>query len=250
MHKSLLSLICLTALACAGDSEDTGSDEHDDHDGEHDDEDTGEDTDDSTARVRVLHLSPDAPAVDVFVNAGADATVSALAFEAGTDYLEVPAGTYDFQVAASGATAADAVLNIDGLALDADVSYTAVAYGALADISAMALVDDSEGIEAGNIRLQVSHAASGVGTVDIWELTGGSMLVEAFEYGATGTLDVPGGALELGLDLDADASPDVTFSVPDLGADVAVNVFAVTDATGAFLLAQLPDGSTARVDAN
>ena len=246
--RTFTALMCLSMLACSGDSDDSGTDDLDpDLDTAGDDH--GDDHE-ATAQVRVLHLSPDAPAVDVFVNAGDEATVSELEFEVGTAYLEVPAGTYDFQVAAAGTTAADAVLSIEGLALDADTAYTAVAYGALADIAALALVDDSEGIEAGNIRLQVSHTASGVGAVDLWELTGGAMLVDDFAYGATGTLDVPAGALELGLDLDEDAVPDVTFSVPDLGADIAVNVFAVTDATGAFLLAQLPDGSTARVDAN
>ncbi len=249
MNKYFNGLLCLSLIACAGEAEDTSHDDnHDDDTAHHDD--TADHSDDSTARIRVLHLSPDAPAVDVFVNAGDEATVSSLAFETSTDYLDVPAGTYDFQVAAAGTTAADAVLSIEGLALAEDVAYTAVAYGALADISALALVDDSSNIDAGNIRLQVSHTASGVGTVDLWELTGGVKLVEGFDYGATGTLDVPAGALELGLDLDADANPDVTFSVPELGADIAVNVFAVMDDVGPFLLAQLPDGSTARVDAN
>ena len=243
MSNKFNVLLCLFAVACGGDADDSSHD--------HDGDGVGDvQIDEATARIRVLHLSPDAPAVDVFVNAGDQATVSALAFESGTGYLDVPAGTYDFQVAASGTTASDAVLSIEGLALDGDIAYTAVAFGDLADISALALVDDSSNIDAGNIRLQVSHTAAGVGTVDIWELTGGSMLVENFEYGATGTLDVPAGALELGLDLDDDASPDVTFSVPELGADIAVNVFAVLDATGPFLLAQLPDGTTARVDAN
>jgi len=50
----------------------------------------------ATASVRVLHLSPDAPAVDVFANAGADPAVSGLEFTQGTGYLEVaqPATTW------------------------------------------------------------------------------------------------------------------------------------------------------------
>jgi hypothetical protein len=249
-------LLGLAITACTAEETDTGTGTDTDTMGGTDTDDGGT-TDPGTdpvemdAMLRVIHLSPDAPAVDIFANAGADAAVSGLEFEQGTDYLSLPAGTYDFQISAAGTTAADAVLEIPGLMLDAGVAYTAAAYDEVGMLTAMALVDDSEGIAAGNIRLQVSHTAVGVGTVDVWELTGGAILIEDFEFGASGVLDVPGGALEIGLDLDDDATPDVTFSVPDLGADALVNVYAVTDAMGTpFLLAHLPDGFMARVDAN
>ena len=73
------------------------------------------------------------------------------------------------------------------------------------------------------------------------------MILDGFAFGESATLDVPGGALSLGLDLNNDANPDYTFAVPDLGADTWVNVYAVLDSTGPFLLAQLADGTTAIV---
>jgi len=57
-----------------------------------------------TARVRVLHAAASAPAVDVYVTAPdvaiADAkpTLSNVPFKAMSDYLTVPAGTYDISV--------------------------------------------------------------------------------------------------------------------------------------------------------
>src|SRR5690606_27820043 len=49
--------------------------------------------DPSRARVRVVHASPDAPTVDVWVN---DAlTLENVPFKAVSDYLSVPGGTYN-----------------------------------------------------------------------------------------------------------------------------------------------------------
>ena len=98
----------------------------------------------------------------------------------------------------------------------------------------------------------MTHAAPDVPQVDIWEITGEPvLLLENVDFGVSATLDVPSSALELGFDVDDDGVPDVTFSVPDLGGDQQVNVFASNEVMGApFLLAHLPDGATARVDAN
>ena len=46
--------------------------------------------------VRVIHASPDAPAVDVWVN-GAVA-IEDLAFGSATDWIALPAGSYDVAV--------------------------------------------------------------------------------------------------------------------------------------------------------
>ena len=48
------------------------------------------------ARVVVLHASPDAPAVDVWVNGSV--VFSNIAFEETSEFAEVPAGTYTVAV--------------------------------------------------------------------------------------------------------------------------------------------------------
>jgi hypothetical protein len=203
------------------------------------------------ARVRVLHLSPDTPSVDVFVD-GAGPVVKALDFPGGTPYLEVPAGTYTFDVAASGKSADDAVLSIEDLELSEGASYTAVAYDELESISALALTDDYAGLAAGNIRVRAVHSAAGVGEVDVWNVTDPGKpapLYENLDFGAAGNaLDVPAGAYALGIDTNDDAVPDLTFELPELAAGTVANVFAVASEGDVFLLAQLPDGTTVRVD--
>ncbi|MGD2041389.1 MAG: DUF4397 domain-containing protein, partial [Anaerolineae bacterium] len=82
------------------------------------------------SRVRVVHASPDAPAVDVWVN-GAVAFSNA-PFEGITDYAELAAGTYNVQVSPTGATE-PIVIDAD-LDLAAGTDYTVVAVGLLENI--------------------------------------------------------------------------------------------------------------------
>lgn len=53
---------------------------------------------DDEARVRAIHASPDAPAVDVTVNDGLLTVFDGVAFGESSGYAGVPAGTYDVEV--------------------------------------------------------------------------------------------------------------------------------------------------------
>ena len=82
------------------------------------------------AQIRVVHLSADAPAVDVAPD-GADPIVSNLAYPSATDYLTVPAGDYDLEIRPAGSM--DVALQLAPISLAAGNSYTAFAIGSLAD---------------------------------------------------------------------------------------------------------------------
>jgi hypothetical protein len=86
--------------------------------------------DEPTARVRVIHTSPDAPAVDIAVKDG-DVLVANLSFPGASDYLEVPAGTYDLEVRIAGTT--DVALELPGVALDGGIVYSVFAIGLVED---------------------------------------------------------------------------------------------------------------------
>jgi hypothetical protein len=208
------------------------------------------DTPVAKAKVRAIHLSPDAPAVDLFANDGATAAASGLAFPNSTGYLELDAGTYDFDLAPAGQPASASVLAIDDLALEGGTSYTAAAIGPVASLQALALVDAVDGIPAGSFRVRAIHAAAGVGKVDIWALGDTPAKVYSqVDFGVAGDpLDLPAGAYTLGFDVNADATPDLVFETPDLPAGLFINLFAVKQADAVFLVAQLPDGTTARID--
>ena len=81
------------------------------------------------AQVRVVHLSADAPAVDVAPD-GAEPIVADLAYPSATDYLTVPAGDYDLEVRPAGTM--DVALQLDPVTLAAGTSYSVFAIGSLA----------------------------------------------------------------------------------------------------------------------
>ena len=96
------------------------------------------------ARVRVVHTSPDAPAVDIALKGG-DVLVPNLAFPSASDYLEVPAASYDFEVRAAGTTTV--ALDLPGVALEAGMVYSVYAIGQLGDgtLTVFVIASPSEG---------------------------------------------------------------------------------------------------------
>lgn len=155
------------------------------------------------AFVRVVHASPDAPNVDIWVEG--EIVLADVPFAAVSDYLALPAGTYNVQVTATGST--DAVIDAD-LELQAGTSYTVAATGLLADIAPTVLVDDRTPAE-GQSKLRVFHASpSAPAAVDI-AVTDGPILVEGLAYPeATDYLTVEPGtyALEIRAAGEADAA--------------------------------------------
>lgn len=89
------------------------------------------------SRIRVVHTSPDAPAVDVAVKGG-DVLISNLAFPAASDYLTVPAGSYDLEVRPTGTM--DVALDLSGVQLEGGMVYDVFAIGTVADSSLTVLV--------------------------------------------------------------------------------------------------------------
>jgi hypothetical protein len=86
--------------------------------------------DEPLSRVRVVHTSPDAPAVDVAVMGG-DVLISNLEFPAASDYLEVPAGNYDLEVRLAGTT--DVALELPDVELEGGTAYSVYAIGLAGD---------------------------------------------------------------------------------------------------------------------
>ena len=81
-----------------------------------------------SARVRVVHASPDAPAVDVAVKGG-PVLLAGLPFPRASAYASVPAGTYDLEVRAAGT--ATVALDLPGVTLEPGKVYTVFAVGSL-----------------------------------------------------------------------------------------------------------------------
>lgn len=121
---------------------------------------------DTPAELRVIHASPDAPAVDVVVNDGfAAPLITNLPYADYEGFLEVAADTYNVKVVPTGATT-PAVINAD-LPLDATVNYSVYAVDTLANIEPLVLTRDRRriGTEA---KVDIVHASPAAGNVDIY----------------------------------------------------------------------------------
>lgn len=80
----------------------------------------------AAARIRFIHASPDAPAVDITLT---DGTVlfGNVAFRNSGGYISVPGGVYDLQVRLAGTS--DVVLSVPGLAVSNNTVSTVFAMG-------------------------------------------------------------------------------------------------------------------------
>ena len=120
----------------------------------------------SDARVRVLHGSPDAPPVDVFVDG--NKVIPNLAFGSITDYVTLPAGAHNVKVfpAPSDGTGTP-VIEAD-LTLEAGKDYTVAAANVLASIEPVVYVDNNAAPAAGKGHVRVIHLSPDAPAVDIF----------------------------------------------------------------------------------
>ena len=146
------------------------------------------------ARVRVVHASPDAPAVDVWVDGSV--AFSNAPFKGITDYATLAPATYNVQVTPTGATE-PVVIDAD-LTLEASTDYTVVAVGLLADIEPLVLIDNNSAPAAGKAHVRFVHASPDAPAVDIAVADGGPVLFSNVEFKGVGDyLPVDAGTYDL-----------------------------------------------------
>lgn len=220
------------------------------------------------AMLRVVHASPSAPAVDLYVKGNSTPVATALEYGKATPYLEVPGGTYDIEIRAASAMPSDpAAFEVTGLAVADGSKYTAVAVGDLASsvsedkFRVLPYEEKFASVGTGKVRLRIVHGSFDAPTVDLdvgnddpanAELKG---LARFAETGADGVELPAAQALQLGI---AAASSTVTaFTSPALPDGLAAFVIATgelkrspRDPKGFGLLAVLPDSTTVFIQQN
>ena len=120
-----------------------------------------------SGRVRIMHASPDAPAVDIFVDG--QKAVTALAFPSNTGYVSLPAGPHDVTVFASPSDGSGTPVLTATLQVAAGKDYTVLAVGRLADstLSLLPLEDNNSTPAAGNAHVRLIHASPDAPAVDV-----------------------------------------------------------------------------------
>jgi transforming growth factor-beta-induced protein len=179
--------------------------------------------------IRVAHFSPDTPAVDVFVNG--EAAIEGLEFPVITEWIELPAGTYNLAVAPAGAGIDAAAIGPADFDLPAGAYLTITAIGSLeaGTLAPHILVEEYDALEPGLARVGVFHAIEDAPTVDI--LANGARIVTFLGYrGTLGNndgffvLDVPAGTYDIQVVPQGATSP-VVLDLPGTVLEANTNYF-------------------------
>lgn len=133
--------------------------------------------DSNNSRVRVLHASPDAPAVDVLVNDSV--AIEDLSFGNVTGYVSLPEGTYSVKGRPANSNGPD-VINTS-LNLRGGRDYTVAALNPFASIEAKVFEDKNILKNDDKAKLRAIHLSPGAPAVDV-ALKGGAVLLSNLSY--------------------------------------------------------------------
>jgi hypothetical protein len=124
----------------------------------------------ATARVMVVHASPNAPAVDVRVNNGV--ALSNVAYPANSNYSSIGAGSTNIKVSPTGSTNYVIDATVD---LKSNMNYSVFAIDSVAKIKAAVVTDDLTAPAAGKAHVRFFHFSPNAPAVDI-AVTGGPVV--------------------------------------------------------------------------
>jgi hypothetical protein len=191
--------------------------------------------------LRLAHLSPDTPAVDVYVDAVANPdagiTLEGVGYGAVSDYQDVPPGSYTVSMREAGADPETPPVLSTTVEVGGDTARTVAGVGPFAELG-LEIIDDSlQTPPDGQARVRVLAAAAGAETLDV--AVAGSAVAEDLAFASTGEyVDVPAGSAtlevtagdgepaELSVDLDAGG----VYSLLVLDGDDGLTVEPVLDA--------------------
>lgn len=186
----------------------------------------GEDVELGTAEVRVVHASPDAPAVDIYVNDGVEPIVANVSYGEASHFLEVPAGDYEVQVRTAGADPTTDPVFSDLITLNDGDRASAIAAGLLgstdpnSQLRIVALFEAFSAPSAGLASVRIVHAGADAPSVALDVGADGSAEITDLErFTATGASGVQlraGQSLRVGVLAGFPPAEVTTFTLPAL----------------------------------
>ncbi len=150
-------------------------------------------------RVRMIHATPDAPALDIYDSS------TALAYNLGfgtlTSYIPLTSGNHTIAAATAGSKQ---TLISSRTTFASAAQYTILLGGATGSLQQLILPDQAQPAPAGQVSLRILDQAARPGAVDIYLIPAGQKLatLTPFLTGVafntnTGYLDIPNGAYTL-----------------------------------------------------
>ncbi|MDG4832210.1 DUF4397 domain-containing protein [Solwaraspora sp. WMMD1047] len=138
--------------------------------------------------VRLAHLSPDTPAVDVYLagttNPNKPQVFPAVGYGALSDYLPLPAGRYAVSMRTAGAPASEPPVLTTEVTVSAGAAYTVAGVGRYADLGLRVLEDDLRAPAGGRAKVRVVQASVRAPVIDV-AAAGGPEIASGVEFATT-----------------------------------------------------------------
>jgi hypothetical protein len=133
---------------------------------------------DNVGYVRLAHLSPDTPAVDVYLGSvagGSPRKFPAVGYGTVSGYLPVPIGTYSVAMRNVGAADTSAPVLSTQVTVQAGGAYTVAGVGKFADLGLRVIGDDLALPAAGKAKVRVIQASVRAPLLDVSTTAGGTI---------------------------------------------------------------------------
>ncbi|WP_084509902.1 DUF4397 domain-containing protein [Haloplanus natans] len=168
---------------------------------------TATETPSGSASLRVAHMSPNAPNVDVY--ADGSAVLEDVAFGAVSDYLEVPAGERQLRITPAGQSGTTVFEG--AVPVESGTAYTVAAVGEVGDMAdqpfePLVLEDDNSDPGGDMARVRLVHASPDAPAVDVTLASNGDVLFDGVAFGESGYVTVPAGDYTLQIRGDTDSN--------------------------------------------
>jgi hypothetical protein len=138
--------------------------------------------------VRLAHLSPDTPAVDVYLSSVTGAIAQqkfpAVAYGVVSKYLPLPPGTYAVAMRGAGSAATSPPVLTTQATVEEGKAYTVAGVGRHADLGLKVIVDDLGLPEQGKSKVRVIQASLRVPVLDV-AVSGGDSVASGAQFAST-----------------------------------------------------------------
>jgi hypothetical protein len=164
----------------------------------------------TTAKLMVVHASPNAPGVDLLID-NVKKNTAALTFPQNTAYLDVTTGTRNIKVNVAGTITS--VITAD-LPFVENKNYTVFAADSVSKIAPVVLTDDLTAPAAGKAHVRFVHLSPNAPAVDV-AVTGGSVVFPNAAF-KSATAFTPLGAGTYNLEVRVAGTQNVALPLPNI----------------------------------
>ncbi|WNF36745.1 DUF4397 domain-containing protein [Bacillaceae bacterium IKA-2] len=174
------------------------------------------------AKIRVLHASPDAPRVDVYIND--EKRLENMFYYQITPYINLPAGTHQVQIYPAGQK--NTPVLSENITIQSGSNYTVAAAGLQKELRLVSVVDTTA-IPSGKLKARFLHLSANAPAVDI-ALAEGDVLFKNISFGnVSDYLELAPGTVTLEVRLAGTKDVVLTLRNTELKANQAYTITAI-----------------------